>query len=313
MNRSPNVSSSWTKKVAVLGIAVTLSTGGIVTPISKAQIAEAAVSQSSSSAIYNRFEQLVKKPSTLALARNYLINHIDEVSSSQATIMTLHLENAQKEQLDAFAEKIYPERIQKIIDEAYRKKGETYEALLSAITDPGARKIVMESRDKGYKIESSEGMYYPVMDYQGFKQFRAYIHKDIESYIDLMAIESNHPMSYDAAIVITWDELLDRALKREAFLQQYPKSNRTAAVKQAFTIAKAMSFYGASNTPAYDGTDGSRSKLDPEVRTAYEKVVANHSGNSAMITTIKKLLDLLDSTDDIRTKEVDEFLEQNVQ
>lgn len=49
--------------------------------------------------VYNQFQRYVQNSSSLAQARNYLINHMDEVDNWTATRMTLQLENAQKSHL----------------------------------------------------------------------------------------------------------------------------------------------------------------------------------------------------------------------
>ncbi|MFX3632704.1 MAG: hypothetical protein ACE3L7_06480 [Candidatus Pristimantibacillus sp.] len=304
------------KKTIVLGLSIALVAGAALVTIKPERAAAASpttINQTTSSAIYNKFERYVKNASTLATARNYLINNIGRVSVSQATIMTLHLENAQKAQLDAFSEKWYPENIQKIINQAYQQKGDSFPGLLSVVKDSKTRALLIETRDKGYKLKTSEGMYYPVMHYQGFQQFKSHVKKDIAVYIDVMAVESNNPMMNDGAIVIGWDEVIDRALQIEDFLKNYPNSNRGAVIRNEFSYMKSRVFYGASNTPVYDSADGKVLKLETEVREAYEAAIAKDTGGSKLIESLEQLLDLLDGTDGVRTKEVDTFLEQVVE
>jgi hypothetical protein len=306
-----SLSQKW-KKGALLSLALALGTGAGVTAFSPQPVEAASVSAQSSVAVYNQFEKYVKSPASLGQARKYLINHIDEVNLWQATIMTLHLENAQMAHLDTFSKKLYPEKIQKAIDSALRAKDYqrselTYTYLLSVIKDSSIRAVLIESRDKGYKIETSEGMYYPVMHYEGFKVFKPYITKDIAAYIDIMARESNKPTIFDAAIVISWNELISRTLEKEAFVKKFPNSNRTLRIKNNLSQSLGLVFYGSSNTPAY-GYEKPM-KLDPELREAYDKAVGTGSPSSGVIKKIKGLLELLDKSGNELTPAIESYIE----
>lgn len=144
--------------------------------------------------------------------------------------------------------------------------------MLKYITDDSVRALLTESYGYGYKLETSEGMYYPVMHYEGFKFFKPYIGKDIAAYIDLMAADTNKPALNDAAIVISWDELINRTLALESYVKEYPKSNRTGAVKDKLKLMETFVFYGSNNTPAYEYlAKGELTTIDPELKQAYEK------------------------------------------
>lgn len=298
---------SW-KKVGLLSAVIALGsvTGlGILStePVLAAKETETAK-------VYNQFQQVVQKPSTLAQARNYLINHIDEVDTWTATRMTLQLENAQKAYLPIYTEKLYPENIREGIDQAFFKsKSLTYTSLLNTIKDSEIRSVLLEGRDKGYKLETSEGMYYPVMHYEGFKIFKPYITKDIAAYIDIMATESNQPTLFDAAIVISWTELTNRALVLEDFVIKYPSSNRTAAIQKETLFATSLLLHGSNNTPAYDYDE---LVIEPELRQAYEDAIKNGPGNSRILTIFEKLLSMLDATNNRLTPEIEKFLKETL-
>ncbi|MFC3749652.1 hypothetical protein [Paenibacillus sp. GCM10012306] len=307
MNPHHQVGRVWSRSI-LLGVSVLLGTG-TGAAVFQPQAAHAAAAQQTDT-VYKQFEKYVKNPDSLAQARNYLINHIKDVDVWYATVMTLHLENAQVAQLPIFSEKMYGEKVQMAIRTAARPKELTYSGLLSKITDPSVRAVLIEARDKGYKLDSSEGMYYPVMHYEGFKIFKPFIQKDIAEYIDLMAAESNQPMTRDGGIVIGWDQVILRALSKEAFVKKYPASNRKEAVKLNLSLSRV--FFGASNTPAYDGPVGETPKLNPKLRAAYEAVLINGPGSSELLQTIEKLLVLLDSANEELTPEVQQFLDKHV-
>lgn len=221
-------------------------------------------------------------------------------------MMTLQLENAQNAHLRVYSEKVYPDNVQKAINSVYIKsKTLKYSDLLNAIKDSKVSSVLIEGSNKGYKLVTSEGMYYPTMNYENFKIFKLYVSKDLAAYIDIMATETNQPSVSDGAVAISWPELTNRVLTMEDFVTKYPSSNRTSAIKQQLQDATAFLLYGASNTD-------DKLVIEPEVRQAYEAAVKNSTGDSRIVTILEKLLKLLDSTHNKFTPEVEKFLKEAV-
>lgn len=292
----------------VLGCSIMLVTGtGLA--IEEPQQAYALQAEKQTN-VYNHFQSLIRKPSTLGQARKYLINHIDEAGRWHATVMVLQLENALKAELDRSRERLYTEEFRQAMDAAYLKSGLTYTALLKNITNKKLYAQLVTYRDQGYSIRTSEGVYYPVIHYEGFKLFKPYVSNDIADYIGIMAAESNKGTISDAALTISWKELLSRALDMEKFMDRHQVSNRREAVKLKLWGAKARLLYGSSNTPAYDNTVyGEPAVLDSELRKAYEDAVANGTGSSGLLQMIEQLLKLLDNNGNQLTEEVQSFID----
>ncbi|MGC5773145.1 hypothetical protein [Paenibacillus pabuli] len=299
-------------------LAVTLNITAIGAAWTTPQIAVAAPVPASK-AVYHQFQMYWKNAihstSSLVQARKYLLNHIDEVGPWQATLMTLQLENLQKVKLADLDQKMYTELFQHVLSEAHSKIGYeqqlTYSRLLREIKDPAVRKLLQEASDLGFKLETSEGMYYPIINYEMYKKFQPYVKPDIVAYIDIMAAESNQPTTSDAALIITWNELIHRTLEKEAFLNNFPSSNRTSAVQNSLYVSYL--FYGSDNSPAYDWyTEEEIRTIDPEVKRAYEKAVAMREPNtkSVLLDTVEKILHLLDESNDELTPEIKEIIEQ---
>ncbi|KGE17180.1 hypothetical protein [Paenibacillus wynnii] len=312
MKSKDSTSTKWRTR-ALLGLTIVLGTGTGAYTFSPLPAQAASVSAQQSATVYNQFEKYLKNPASLAHARNYLINHIDEAGIWRGTVMTLHLENAQRAQLNSISEKIYPDKIQKAIDSAFKLKNYnrselTYTYLLSVVKESNIRSVLIELRDKGYKIETSEGMYYPVMHYEGFKVFKPYIQKDIAAYIDIMAKESNKPSLFDAAIVISWEELIARSLEKEVFIKKYPKSNRMASIQ--INLSVSYLFYGSSNTPAY-GYD-KPTRIDPDLRKAYDSALSKGTKDSDILKMIDGLVKLLDKTNNVLTADVEQYIQDQL-
>lgn len=115
----------------------------------------------------------------------------------------------------------------------------------------------------------------------------------------------------DGGIIISWNDLIQRILEKEAFLNNFPNSNRTSAVKQWISVDYL--FYGSDNTPAYDWyTDDEEIRtIDPEVKKAYEKALAKREPNteSVILDTMEKILLVLNQNNDELTPEVRAIIE----
>ncbi|MEK4064797.1 MULTISPECIES: hypothetical protein [Paenibacillus] len=306
MTQQSQFGSHWNRKI-LLSLSILLGTAEGYSAF-VAQPAYAAGTQQSA-AVYKQFQTYVQQSSTLAKARSYLINHIDEAGLWYATQMTLQLENAQKAELPKYTEKLDPEAVRQAIDAAVRKNGLTYTSLLNNIKDSKIRAVLIEGRDKGYKIRTSEGMYYPVMNYESYKAFKPHIKTDIGTYIDMMAAESNKPSLKEGSIIISWNELLARTLAMEDFVNRYPLSDRLEAVKLALWSKKVNLFIGSGNTPAYDYMEeGAPVIINSELRQAYEAAILTGNGDSELLRALEELLALLDRNNNEFTPDVQKFI-----
>jgi hypothetical protein len=277
---------------------------------SKPQVASTQAA-SRDSFVFNHFERSIKQSASLSYALNYLTNHIAETSVSHATLMVLHLENAQKAYLPTLNEGIFKVSVQKSIDTAYRsKKSLTFTDLLAAIKDPVTRHWLMKARDVGFRISTAEGMYFPVLNYAVYLKFKPMIQGDIQSYVDLMVEETFSPPLNDAAIAIGWDELVRRTVQYENFLLVHKGSNRTVDIRRYYGNYVMSVFYGANNTPLFDSDPQT---IRPKARIAYlAELKDKEDSRSALIAKLRNFMALVEQSDGKRTKEIDEFLKKNV-
>ncbi|WP_051236985.1 hypothetical protein [Paenibacillus pinihumi] len=291
-----------------LGITLTVAAGAgaaAAAPLaSTANVPAQTVTAQSSQAIYDQFQIYLKAPGKLSQARKYLLNHISKTSPHHATLMTLHLENAQRADLASFTKKF-----ETGILDGVRVESPTFTNLLAVVKDPAKRKLLIEARDRGYQIATQEGMYYPVINYSEYKRYSPYVNRDIAAYIDIMAVEANKPALGDAALLISWDEALKRGLEREKFLDTYKVSNRRANVERELEFSKMHIFYGANNTPLFDYDTKT---IEPGALKTYKKALENGAGSSKLLGTLQKFMDVLEKNGGKRTADVDKFLKANV-
>jgi uncharacterized protein YdbL (DUF1318 family) len=255
-----------------------------------------------------RYEALLKK-GQLPEAIAYLSAHIGEVSSYPAMIMVLHLENAVKKVLPSMEQRFTKSSVQESIGKVY-KFGDSFSDVINRSKDSSLKSLLKEADASGYKLETAEGYYFPVVNYAAFQQFRPYVTDDIQAYIDIMTVESDQASVKDAGLVIGYQQLVNRALTQERFVQQFPKSNRTAQVRSLFDNYKIYTFYGTNNTPLFDYES---KKMQPNAIKGYTALLQyTKTGNSPYLNLLRKFMDLSADNDYKLTPEVEKFRSTNV-
>ena len=238
----------------------------------------------------------------------FMDENIASLSKQNASTLIMTLEKSQKLLLakmqDAFAEN---ENIQKMLAKDYQ--GSLTESYINGIQEKVSRDLLLVVKNSGLKIETAEGVYYPVIDYGFFKKYRGNVSPDIAAYIDVMAIESDKTPDKDAALRIGWDEILIRASNQEDFLKNYGNSTKAEDVRTLLKKYLVFALYGANNTPlfSYDNKE-----MVPAAKQAYLQAIidSNHGSFSKIMT---EYINLLKKNDYKLTKEVDDYRKQAVE
>jgi hypothetical protein len=299
------------RKASIVALAVALQGGAASTAFAAEPSMQAGQSKAVQAAtVYNKFEQLLENPAALAYAIQFLNNHIDEVTSGQATLMVLHLETAQTGAFFKLQSEMIKPEIQKVIDPAARKKGVTYTGLLSVIKDGTTRSLLIKSRGAGLKVVTSEGMYYLELNYGIYRKYQAYVAKDIRDYIDQMIAETDRPSVNDGALVIGWAELAERTAKQRDYLDKYRGSNRKREISWLYEGNKLKMFYGLNNTPLFDPVT---KEMNPNARAAYTTLLADNAGSgNKLLLKLQAFMGVVEKSDGKRTVEINEFLKIQV-
>lgn len=239
--------------------------------------------------IINEFQAITGKDNSVAEAAAFIHSYITAVSRADAAKMVVEFENMQREFLPQLESMFAADNIQnKMHQERAAVKEQT-----GNIQDSELKELIAKTKNNGYKVETAEGTYFPVIDYEFYKQFRPHVTADIQDYIDLMAVESNQVPAKDAALVISWDDIIQRALNQEKFIDTHSDSEKLNDVRQLYQKYVTFILYGCNNTPLfrYD-----TKTIAPEARDAYLNAVAN-DGNSALIKTLEEYMQVIINND----------------
>ena len=238
----------------------------------------------------------------------FIDGNIAFVSKQNASTMIVTIENIQQLRLpkfqDVFADS---DSIQRTLLKDYRNA--LTDNYMNGIQDKATKDLLLATKESGFKIETAEGFYFPVIDYSMYKKYRPNVTPDIVDYIDIMAVESDKTPMKDAALIIGWEEILKRASSHEGFLKMYGTSARAEEVKKLLKRYLTFSLFGGNNTPLFSYDDR---VMVPAAKKAYLEVEFNESnGNFSKI--MAEYRTLLKKNDYTLTKEVDDYRKQAVE
>ena len=250
--------------------------------------------------VMSNFNNLIANNPEISEVIQFMEENVSDVSPQNVSGMILALEDLQVNHLPTFEENFTSsEDLQVKFRDLF--KGDT--SKIENMADAEIKNLLEETKNSGYKIETAEGYYFPIIDYQFYKTFSANATKEIQDYIEIMAVESNQVPAKDAALMISWDEIVERALEQEAFLKQYPSSERLDEVTELYKRYEMFTFFGLNNTPlfSYD-----TKKIDPEAKAVYLDAVSREI-KSDYTGMLNSFLEVLAKNNDTLTDEVDAY------
>ena len=254
------------------------------------------------------FESLLDKEDlTAAELVQYIDANIDTLSKENASMLVRGLEVIQKANLPQWEKQFENEAFQRELARVYQENGWNLNGS-EGIRDKELKAFLDEAVSNGYKLETAEGFFFPVIDYTLYEQYYRVVTLDLVAYLEIMTIESEQTPVKDAALMIGWDEILERAMRQEEFIKNYSTSTQVEAVAELLKHYVTFALFGCNNTPlfSYD-TKG----IVLEAKEAY----LNHSWDEeqgSFSTLMNEYLKVLEENDYRLTEAVDEFRKEAV-
>lgn len=231
----------------------------------------------------------------------FIKGNIAQVSPDNALTMLLKLETLQKQRLDSLQMRYNDDAVQRKLVAQFPRGFDA--GGVNEIADAPLKDLVNGTFSDGFKLETAEGTYFPVIDYGAYRQFLPAVTPDIAAYFGIMANESDKVAAKDAALVIGWDEVVNRALTAEKFIRDYPQSAKLADVKQFYKRYAIYTFYGANNTPLFQYDTKT---IVPEALKNYQRALAK-DGDSQYLAQLKTFLDIVAKSGNKLTPEVEQY------
>lgn len=217
---------------------------------------------------------------------------ISEVQPEVADDLIRTLEAFYKVNLPIIEKEFVPEKVQRQLNTL---EFPFTEEMLSKVKDESVRKMVAKTLAGGYKLETTEGYVFPIVDYSQLLAFGENVTPQMNTYLDLMAMESDTKSASDGGLVISGDELASRVLAAESYVVMFPDSEERGKVEDVYI--RYLNFYmmGLNNTPIFDYETFT---LLPDVKKQFEQMIASHSGTITGQLT-KQLLEILSESKDV--------------
>lgn len=249
-------------------------------------------------AVMNDFQKLTQKDAGVDEIAGFLADNITYVSEEDASKLVDQFEQIQKDRISELETLFFEDTIQRKINSEYSSITAGNE-----IKDTELKELLAKTKNSGYKVETAEGTYFPIIDYSFYKKFRDSVTPDLKDYIDIMTKESDKVPAKDAALVIGWDDVLNRALDMEEFLNEHQDSMKADEVKELYKKYFTFTLYGLNNTPLF--SYGSNT-MDTEAREVYEKVVKD-TGNSEFLKTLGEYMTLIKNNNYTLNDEITQY------
>ncbi|MDR7855419.1 hypothetical protein [Tissierella sp.] len=173
------------------------------------------------------------------------------------------------------------------------------EGKVKDIQDEKLRDHVTKLLASNYKLINLEGSFYPIRDYEKMKQYNNYISDEIKDYIAIKALDSDKPVAIDAGLVISYDELADRILKTENYIQKYSEGKKYEEMLRSYRTKLDIYLNGLDNTPI---ADYESKKIYKDVVDSYEKTINTKDSVTAFV--VSKYLDVIEENKYIIDKSV---------
>jgi hypothetical protein len=254
-------------------------------------------------AIVDEFKQMTQRNDfTTEELIKFINEKISVVSSENASKMILILEKNQQLDLTKLEEKYGNDKIQEKIAKNFR--GDFSESYINSIQDKVIKDLLLETKNKGFKIETAEGFYFPVIDYSFYKKYQSNLTSDIAAYIDIMSVESDKVAVKDAGLMISWGEVVKRATNQEEFIKEFSNSAKKEDVKTLLKRYLIFALYGTNNTPLFGYED---KLMIPAAKKSYLETIPSNGNEGSFSRIMSDYLTLVKKNDYKLTQEVDEY------
>ncbi|MCQ4924057.1 hypothetical protein NE686_13225 [Tissierella carlieri] len=214
--------------------------------------------------IFNEAKDLIEN--NLAEALKYMDKHKDELSKYDNTELLMKYMKILDEM--SFDEGVEIENLfikyqnNENFDYLFKKYGLSIEKLnsLEYLTrekvlkdEEELKKHLIDHITLGYKLDTSEGIYYYLIDNQKFVDtFGQNITNEYNDYLKILALDTNEPFMNDGSLMISMDKLAERILLVESFKMVYPYSNLLPKVDELYKWYIYTYFYGDNHTPNFN-------------------------------------------------------------
>lgn len=156
----------------------------------------------------------------------------------------------------------------------------------------------------GFEIVDTEGTFMVVVDYDNLKTFNDNVDDEINTYIDIMALRYNDPVSIDEGLAIVPEELANSIMQMESYIKSYDNKQRKEIIISMYEGYMMVYMSGTDNTPVFDFDTGT---ISPDMFKRFE-TTASKQKDSVFGKILSKYVELLKQEGFINTEKVQDFI-----
>lgn len=255
---------------------------------------------------YNQLIEEEKSPKEIIEFIDNNINYISQINADETMINLFeYLWKYNQIYMDTF----FKGNVQHNLREVF--KGDVIQSEIYKIKNSRTKKLVKDVLSGGYKIIMSEGEYYPIINFDYLKRFAPYVSNETQEFLKIMSRESANILSDDGALNVSWDEVGERLVGCEVYLNQYPKGDFRKQIISLYLAYLNVYMWGIDNSPVVDG-DGT---ILPEVINSYDKIASKYA-ETKIGQLIEEYVNVVNENHDKIDEEIkklrQEFYENNI-
>ncbi len=182
-----------------------------------------------------------------------------------------------------------------------------YQAIDKETFDVKKYPITQSISENGFRLETGEGMVFPVVDWARLgAAFATKVTPPMKTYIEQSMLEQKEKMWDDGGIIIPLEQVADRAAWWEKFNQANPYFVRSEEAQNSQHSLLFMLICGADNTPVFAGENESVSE---DFKKAWVYVQQKYAGTE-LGKSVKEMADLVAAEGGKRSKKVEALMEK---
>lgn len=179
-----------------------------------------------------------------------------------------------------------------------------YEAIANRTYDTNKNPVTKSLADNGFELTQGEGMVFPVADWNKLQAFfGAKVTPPMKFYLDQQVAERNKQAWNDGGIVISLEELADRATFWEQFNRENPYFVLNGQTKESERWMRLVLVNGADNTPVFNYEN---QEITDEYKKVWAYIQQEYPGTTLAKTT-KEIAGLCAAEGWKRTKKVEDW------
>lgn len=231
----------------------------------------------------------------------YIEKNAASSSPATVTVWLRRLETVQNKRLPGLEEALSQESLQNALMKTDGIYGDWKKGTRTG--NAQADKLLAEIENNGYVLDSTEGYFFPKIDYLRYMKQASRTTGRYADYLKIRSDETISELTKDAGLMVSWEELVARAERQSRYLASYPKTPETATVQQMYDQSLYIVLYGTDNVPLFDYDTR---KIDPEAKAAYRKQIRTGS-QSPFTKLLRNYTRVLEQNGGKLTKSVESF------